>query len=236
MVEPVEPVEPVPATRAERRALQTAALAAVEEPPVPSVPLTRAELRARTKAQHAAADEQRRIDAVAPDARVVEDVTPTPGPGAWPVAQSAADSFPDQILDRSIRTKEDRPLPPVVYLPQPSGYVRVPQSTLVPVTSQNGPAKASMVLILISLLGGAATYWFVSRTNSALAGLLNLLIVAVLLAALGLAVVGLVLAVRRPTKKRESVCALVVSLLLIGGMVALSAMRLISLGAVYSGG
>lgn len=146
------------------------------------------------------------------------------------------DAFPDQILDRSIRTKEDRPLPPVVYLPQPSGYVRVPQGTFVPLTSQNGPAKSSLVLILVSVVGGVAAYFFVGRSNPALAGLLNLLVVTLLFAAVGLAVVGLVLAVGRPTRKRESVFALVASLLMLGGVLTLFALRLISLGAVYAGG
>lgn len=246
---------PVPSTRAERRALQTAALATAEaEEPVDAAPPTRAELRARTSAQRVVPvdeglDADAPVDAPAPvpaPADVVQEPLAADAAPAGPVAEdepsipavapSIADSFPDQILDRSIRTKEDRPLPPVVYLPQPSGYVRVPQSTFVPVTSQNGPAKASMVLILISLLGGAATYWFVSRSNSALAGLLNLLIVALLFAALALAVVGLVIAVRRPTKKAEAVFALVASVLLIGGVIALFALRLISLGAVYAGG
>ena len=265
------PVETAPSTRAERRALQTAALATAEaEAALPATPPTRAEMRARTavqsvmpvdeapdadasvkapapvpvpppaevKEEPAVADAAPAAPAVAvaePAAALIEQA-PTPPQGPQPVAQPVADLYPDQILDRSIRTKEDRPLPPVVYLPQPSGYVRVPQSTFVPVSSQNGPATASMVLILIGLLGGAATYWFVSRTNSALAGLINLLILALLFAALALAVVGLVIAVRRPTKKQESVFALVVSLLLIGGVIALFAMRFISLGAVYAGG
>jgi hypothetical protein len=145
-------------------------------------------------------------------------------------------AFPDQILDRSVRAKEDRPLPPVVYLPQPSGYVRVPQSTSVPVTSHNGPAKSSLVLILISVVGGVAAHFFVSRSNPALAGVLNLLVVALLFAAVGLAVVGLVIAVRRPTRKRESVFALLASVLLTAGVLTMFALRMISLGAVYAGG
>lgn len=178
----------------------------------PARPMTRADLRA-----------SRQTPAVVSSGE--------PGP-----VDPVPDAFPDQILDRSIRTKEDRPLPPVVYLPQPSGYVRVPQGTFVPVTSQNGPAKSSLVLILISVVGGVAAYFFVGRSNPALAGLLNLLVVTVLFAAVGLAVVGLVLAVRRPTRKRESVFALVASLLMLGGVLTLFALRMISLGAVYAGG
>ena len=93
-----------------------------------------------------------------------------------------------------------------------------------------------MVLILISLLGGIASYWWLGRTNPPLAGLVNLVVMALLLSAFVLAIVGLVIAVSRPTKKRESVFALVVSSLLIIGVIALFALRLISVGAIYSGG
>lgn len=219
-------------TRAERRALDNAARP--EEPPIAAPPPTRAALRARTQAQSVVEPKEPENDVpvVAPP---VLEAASNPEPPT-PLHQPVADVFPDQILDRSIRTKEDRPLPPVVYLPQPSGYVRVPQNSFVPVTSENGPAKSSVVLILISLLGGVAAYFFVGRSNPALAGLLNLLIVALLFAAFGLAVVGLVIAVRRPTKKGAAVFALAASALLIGGVIALFALRLISLGAVYAGG
>lgn len=227
----VDEIPAPPMTRAERRAWENAARP--EDPPIAAPPSTRAELRARTQAQAVVEPEEPRADAPVVLPSVVAAASPEP-PAS--VAQSAAEAFPDQILDRSMRMKEDRPLPPVVYLPQPSGYVRVPQTAFVPVSSANGPAKASMVLILISLLGGVAAYWFVGRSNPALAGLLNMLIVALLFSALGLAVVGLVIAVRRPTKKQESVFALVVSVLLIGGVFALFALRMISLGAVYAGG
>ena len=93
-----------------------------------------------------------------------------------------------------------------------------------------------MVLILICLLGGIASYWFLGRANPPLAGLVNLAIMALLLSAFVLAIVGVVIAVSRPTKKRESVFALVVSSLLITGVIALFALRLISVGAIYSGG
>ena len=189
-------------TRAERRAAEKSGRP--EDPPTAAPPPTRAELRARTQAQAVVEPEEpeKEVPFVAPAAL---EADPSPEPPASVDRPAAA--FPDQILDRSIRTKEDRPLPPVVYLPQPSGYVRVPQSTFVPITSHNGPAKSSLVLILISVLGGVAVYFFVGRSNPALAGLLNLLVVALLLAAVGLAVVGLVIAVRRPTRKGQSVFA-----------------------------
>lgn len=154
---------------------------------------------------------------------------------ARPVAP-AESAFPDQILDRSIRMKEDRPLPPVVYLPQRSGYVPVPRTTFVPIQSKNGPAQASMVLILISLLGGTATHLWLSRSDPELAGLINLGLMAVLLSAFVLAIVGLVIAGSRPTKKHEPVFALVVSSLLIAAAVGLVMTRMISLGALYAGG
>jgi hypothetical protein len=203
-------IRPPPMTRAERRAAENAARPV--DPPITAPPPTRAELRARNEAT-AVVEE--------PENDVPVWATPELEVAAGPQSPAlVSDAFPDQILDRSMRTKEDRPLPPVVYLPQPSGYVRVPQSTFVPVSSANGPAKASLALILISLLGGVAVYFFV----------------ALLFSALGLAVVGLVIAVRRPIKKQESVIALVVSVLLIAGVIALFALRMISLGAVYAGG
>ena len=225
-------VPPPPMTRAERRAAENAARPV--DPPIAAPPPTRAELRPRTQAQAVVEREEPENDVPVVETPALEAAPSTEQPAS--VDQPVADAFPDQILARSIRTKEDRPLPPVVYLPQPSGYVRVPQSTFVPVSSANGPAKSALVLILISLLGGVAVSLFVGRSNPALAGLFNLLIVALLLAAFGLAVVGLVLAVRRPTKKRESVFALAASVVLIGGVIALFALRLISLGAVYAGG
>ncbi|SFS02533.1 Protein of unknown function [Microbacterium sp. cf046] len=249
-----QPADTPPPTRAELRA-RTAALAAVgaeaaaqagqpqaaappqvTESPQAAVPPAAADAHASsTPAVAVTAPPASVSTASAAELHLTAEPS-RPGHGAWPVAPTVTEPFPDQILDRNYRTYDDRPLPPVVYQPQPSGYVSTPKSTFVPVTSQNGPAKSSMVLILISLLGGAVSYWLVNRANPALAGLINLAVMALLLSAFLLAIVGLVLAVRRPTQKRESVFALIVSTLLIAAAIALVMMRLISLGSLYSAG
>lgn len=78
-------------------------------------------------------------------------------------------------------------------------------------TSKNGPAKASLILILLLVLGVGAVFWFLSGRDPVVAGIVALLNVVMVLAAFVLSIVGLVIAVRRPTKKRESVFGLVVS-------------------------
>lgn len=83
-----------------------------------------------------------------------------------------------------------------------------------PPTSKNGPAKASLILLLLLVLGVGAVFWFLSGQDPAVAAVLGLLNIAMVLAAFILAIIGLVIAVRRPTKKRESVFALVLSSLL----------------------
>lgn len=84
-----------------------------------------------------------------------------------------------------------------------------------PLTSKNGPAKASLILILLLVLGASGIVWLVSGRDPALMMMLGLLNIAMVLAAFVLAIVGLSIAVRRPTKKRESVFALVVSSLML---------------------
>lgn len=75
--------------------------------------------------------------------------------------------------------------------------------------SKNGPATASLVLILFSVLGALA--WAVSGASPGLRVLIALAGATITVAALVLAVAGLVVAVRRPTGKRESALALVLS-------------------------
>ncbi|WP_426324995.1 DUF2510 domain-containing protein [Microbacterium sp. E-13] len=96
-------------------------------------------------------------------------------------------------------------------------------------TSANGPAKASLILILIQLLGGlvfvgltivfftmGAQFWgFLYLLNA-----LGWVSIVSTIAAFVLAIIGTVIAVRRPTRKREAVFALVFSSLLILWMVA----------------
>ena len=93
--------------------------------------------------------------------------------------------------------------------PAPYSYARQP------LTSKNGPAKASLILILLLVLGVGAIVWLLSGQDPALALLLGLVNIGMVLAAFVLAIIGLVIAIRRPTKKRESIFGLVVSSLML---------------------
>jgi cytochrome bd-type quinol oxidase subunit 2 len=104
------------------------------------------------------------------------------------------------------------------------------------VSSSNGPARSSIVLILLSLLGGLATHVWLRASRPVLAGAVNLAVMAILFAALVLAIVGLVTAVNRPTKEHEAVIALVVSTLALAGGIALLMLRVIPVGAIYTSG
>lgn len=170
--------------------------------------------------------------------RAAAPAAPQTGPpqNTW-LAASALEPFPDQILGRAPRMGEYRPPPrPVVYQPQAVNYAAPAPSTFIPVTSENGPAAASLVFSAIGLAAGVVAYVWISPARPTLGGLINLLIIAAFLCAVGLAVVGLVLAAQRPTRKGRSVLALVVSVLLLGGTLGLFALRMVPVGALYSGG
>ncbi len=82
---------------------------------------------------------------------------------------------------------------------------------------ENGPARASLVVILAQLIGGLALgvlFAIGAATASPLVLVTVLVLVPVVgmsmtIAAFVLAIIGLVIAVRRPTRKREAVFALV---------------------------
>lgn len=92
---------------------------------------------------------------------------------------------------------------------QPYSYARQP------LTSKNGPAKASLILILLLVLGVGAIVWLLSGQDPALALLLGLVNIVMVLAAFVMAIIGLVIAIRRPTMKRESIFGLLVSSLML---------------------
>lgn len=105
-------------------------------------------------------------------------------------------------------------------------------------TSANGPAKASLILILIQLLGGfalAGLGFFIGASGGQLWQFIDLLNVVgtlrifMIVAAFVLAIIGTVIAVQRPTRKREAVFALVFSSLLILWMIV----RLVASFATY---
>ncbi|WP_426324997.1 DUF2510 domain-containing protein [Microbacterium sp. E-13] len=95
-----------------------------------------------------------------------------------------------------------------------------------PPDERNGPAHASLVVIAIELLGAIAVlgvvgasglpWWqFLDLINS-----LEITSLVLTACAFALAIIGVVTAVRRPTRKREAVLALVLSTLLIAGVLA----------------
>lgn len=93
-------------------------------------------------------------------------------------------------------------------------YVRVASFGLEPTTAKNGPAKAALILILVSMaLGGVGIAVLASGGSLSVLELLGLLNISVMIAACVLSVIGLVIAVRRPTRKREAIFGLVYSAL-----------------------
>ena len=109
-------------------------------------------------------------------------------------------------------TTQSNPSLPQFSTPQPyDSFSFAP----VPLTSKNGPAKASLILILLLVLGISAILWFLTGANPALQLVFGVLNFMMVIAAFILAIIGLVIAFRRPTKKRESIFALVVSSLML---------------------
>lgn len=176
------------------------------EPRDPEVPLTRAALRAGARQssvdredaararEHADSDANRETSGnrVAAGASVPSSTTASSGNPAYVQPSTYG-------VSASYRGSQ----------PQPYSYARQP------LTSKNGPAKASLILILLLVLGVGAIVWLLSGQDPALALLLGLLNIVMVLAAFVLAIIGLVIAIRRPTKKRESIFGLVVSSLML---------------------
>ena len=213
-------VAPTPLTRAERRAAE---LAARPKPPVAVV-----EPETVTPTPPAAAAIQPPATPEPQHANSVENVASQP-----PEAARLAQAYPDQIMDRTPRMGEYRPpLAPVTYRPPPGSHVASTRATYVAIEQRNGPARASLILILISLLGGVAVFWFLMGADPALVGVVNLVNGAILLLAFILAVISVIVAVNRPTKKREPVFALVASSLLIVGTIVVFTLRVLAAGLV----
>lgn len=204
----VEPVpEPLPTTRAARRAASTAAI------------------------DTSGADQPVPVWAAMPSGTTEHEPTAGDSLGGGKRAQPAI--WPPSAVVEPFGWATP-PLPPATYPPR--AYVAASGANFIPVTSRNGPASASLALSFLGVVAGILVSALVTSTNPSLAGLLNLLIIAAFLSALGLAVVGLVLAARRPTRKGKSVFALVVSALLLIGTCTAFALRLIPVGALHSAG
>lgn len=224
--EPAQSAEPMPLptarAEAKARAAQPTALMAKTQPAPPTPEL----IAARPVVERPVVVELSRD--VQTDASSLNPELPRPAP-AHP------QSFPDQIVGRSQRFVEDRPLPsvtyrpppsPITYHPLPGAYADGNRTTLMPMT-KNGPATASLVFTLIGVVGVAAVVWGLTGANLALAQSLTVIILASFGGAFVLALAGLVIAVTRPTKKGATVLALVVSSLLLLGVTLLFGLHLI---------
>lgn len=128
--------------------------------------------------------------------------------------------------DGTPRSADDDRIPrPVVYRPLPGAYTGPQPVKFLALTSRNGPAKASLILIAVSLVGAGVLLWLPGHVDRGLLAVVSTLTTAAMIMAFLLAIAGLVLAAQRPTKKRESVFALVVSSLLVIGSVAVTLVR-----------
>ena len=95
---------------------------------------------------------------------------------------------------------------PAIYAPTYGGAASFRPET----KAKNGPAKASLILILVSMLiGGVGIAALISGGSPALLDPLGWLNLVVMISAWALSIIGLVIAVQRPTRKRESIFALV---------------------------
>lgn len=115
-----------------------------------------------------------------------------------------------------------------------------PRQRAAPAT-ENGPAKASLILIVIQLLGGIALFGIglaLGATGAQLwqfLGIFAILSVVSFLtwvAAFTLAIVGTVIAVRRPTRKREAVFALVFTSLVMAWFTAQMVVSVATYGSI----
>ena len=127
--------------------------------------------------------------------------------------------IPDQIAPRHYAGSRprpvDRPPEPIVYRPVSSAYVGELAPPLPEPTARNVPARIALVLIPLAALGGASVVLWWERTSPTVAGVVALVSLTLAVAAFFLAIGGLVVAVQRPTKKRTSILALVLALLVV---------------------
>lgn len=108
-------------------------------------------------------------------------------------------------------------------------------------TSRNGPAKASLILILTLLLGEFALVGLGMAAGSAgvslwqvfgVLGAVSVISLLMWITAFALAIVGTVIAVRRPTRKREAVFALVFTSVVLALIVARAVVSIAVYGTV----
>ncbi len=93
-------------------------------------------------------------------------------------------------------------------------------SNKVPVTSENGPARAALIVVLLVVLAVPPLLWLASEASvntsmTQVGGVLRIVVPLLVLSPLVLAIIGLIIAIRRPTTKRESILALVMWLIFV---------------------
>lgn len=82
--------------------------------------------------------------------------------------------------------------------------------------SRNAPAKVALVLLALALVGAGVAVWQSAALDPAITSLIGLAQVALGLTAFVLSVVGLVIAIRRPTRKAQAILGVVLSTLFLG--------------------
>lgn len=164
---------------------------------------------------------------------VASDPVPSPAPWVATASEPVGEGFPDQTVVHSPRTQGGRPLAPLTYRPQPEtapvkgAYAVESTKSLMPLSTRNGPARASLVVSLIGVLVGATVFWWVTDANPTLARILIYVTIGLFGFAFILAIAGLVASVTRPTTKSTSIVALLLSSALTIGVVVLYGLRLI---------
>lgn len=198
-----------------------------DDAPAAPAALTRAERRAATGP--ASAPPVVWAEQTAPGAASRRAAAPEAPASASPAPR---ERFSDQIVDRGPRSV-DRPPLPVTYRPPAATatHVHTPttRSTFIPLPQPNGPAVGSLVLSLLSIVSAATVFLWLRTIDPVLADVVSLLTLAVVGVAFVLAVVGMVLAWRRPTGKATPSLALVISGLLVGAVAVLFSLRVISI-------
>jgi hypothetical protein len=127
-------------------------------------------------------------------------------------------------------TDHTRPLDPVVRTSAMARPASLPADART--SSKNGPAAAAVVLAVLALATTSALIWLVPARDPFLAIAVGLAAMTLIATAFALAVVGLVIAIRRPTPKGSAVFALVMSVLLVGFFV----FRLITAASMVNAG
>ncbi|WP_396658967.1 DUF2510 domain-containing protein [Microbacterium sp.] len=161
----------------------------------------------------------------APTAPPAPAAKPEPEPTEW---------MPDLVLTREPRGADRMPRP-VTFTPNTSTgsspWSPAPQGTF-PASRGNPAATLSLALIVLALVGGIATFWWLDAAYPRIAELTRVAVAVVAIAAMLLAVVAVAVAPRRNAHLAPAVIALVVSVLLVVALIAWFVLRLLGPGRI----